>query len=86
MSTINDGGPAFPRDGNVQAHCKHVHSQSGMTLRDWFAGMALQGYLAGRENPTREMIPGDKHHHAVAMACYRYADAMIAARDGKEIA
>lgn len=84
MSEINDGGPAFARSGNVAAHAKHVCSQSGMSLRDWFSGMALQGYLAGREKPTRKMLPGDKHHHSVATACYRYADAMLEARNGKE--
>ena len=35
MSTINDGGPAFPR------HAYDGHD--GMTLRDWFAGQALAG-------------------------------------------
>jgi hypothetical protein len=33
MSTINDGGPAFPRP--------MVAAAPGMTLRDWFAGQAL---------------------------------------------
>lgn len=42
MST-DTGGPAFPwtdAPGKLETH-------SGMTLRDWFAGQALQGLLAG---------------------------------------
>lgn len=31
MSTINDGGPAFPHDGQA-------NYTGGMSLRDWFAG------------------------------------------------
>ena len=34
---IDDGGPAFP------SHPDSAYA--GMTLRDWFAGMALQGLL-----------------------------------------
>jgi len=37
MSEINDGGPAFP----VSMHYDS-DSYFGMSLRDWFAGMALQ--------------------------------------------
>ena len=47
MSKQNDGGPAFPipnasdMDGYVYAP-----QSEGMSLRDWFAGMALQGFLS----------------------------------------
>jgi hypothetical protein len=37
-ATIDDGGPAFP--------VRMAYYSTGMTLRDWFAGMALQGLLA----------------------------------------
>ena len=43
MSASNDGGPAFPRSGipsNWNATVKN-----GMSLRDWFAGMALNGII-----------------------------------------
>lgn len=46
MSTANNGGAAFPRNGRVRSDGSHVCSQSGMSLRDWLAGMALQGLLA----------------------------------------
>jgi hypothetical protein len=43
-NTTNDGGPAFPNaqrlwDSDAQSWA--VHSIGGMSLRDWFAGMAL---------------------------------------------
>lgn len=41
------------------------------TLRDWFAGMALQGFCA-REDPWAPEI--------VASEAYNYADAMLKAR------
>lgn len=37
----NGGGPAFPCLPSKTASYKN-----GMTLRDWFAGMAMQGMLA----------------------------------------
>lgn len=40
----SDGGPAFPKNGNYGFGGS---SQDGMSLRDWFAGMFVQGMLAG---------------------------------------
>jgi hypothetical protein len=53
--------------------------QYGMTLRDWFAGMALSGYLAGRNNMQAEN-PMNFERRRAAKDCYKYADAMLAAR------
>lgn len=55
-----DGGPAFPRQFG-----------EGMTLRDWFAGMALCGDY-DRRDPKSD-----------AEWAYKQADAMLAARDGE---
>jgi len=41
MTTINDGGPAFPIPDE---------GWPGMTLRDWFAGQALAGMLANPDS------------------------------------
>lgn len=61
----NDGGPAFPRiDTAVSA------PQSGMTLRDWFAGQAL---IALTQTLLDEFM--------VAHDAYRLADAMLKERD-----
>ena len=56
-----------------------------MTLRQWYAGMALAGCLSGGGD---EVLIGDdckdierafRNHQAdVAKACFSYADAMIA--------
>ena len=65
---IEDGGPAFPRADDV------ANSNSGMTLRDWFAGQSLK--WAGH---------GEWFHHdpeSAAMRAYKMADAMLAARKG----
>lgn len=67
--TINDGGPAFPVEVNYR--------NLGMSLRDWFAGQALAGSLAGE--PGSHLIP-----ERLAPDCYAFADAMIAARKGGE--
>jgi len=68
---INDGGPAFPNIGYTIDK-----NYNGMTLRDWFAGMALQG------NATRLCNPHN-HRDILAADCYDIADAMIAAREVK---
>ena len=85
MSTQpNDGGPAFPRpaseyepngirtDGKIAAV-----PFTGMTLRDYFAGQALQGQAHRFDSPhaRRELLAQD---------CYDIADAMLAARERKE--
>jgi len=73
---INDGGPAFPmppvgtgdpRDGMAGGIC-------GMTLRDYFAAAALQGFMASRNfiDPCR-----------VGPYVYEIADAMLKAREAK---
>jgi hypothetical protein len=51
----------------------------GMTLRDWFAGQALAGMLAGGFADT---IPHDDvgGGEDAAFFAYQYADAMLAAR------
>jgi len=50
------------------------------TLRDWFAGHALAGYLAMHADPEiDELPPGGR----VARRCYDLADAMLAERDAR---
>jgi len=80
MSITNDGGPAFP----MQAHedrtrptvLRCYSTQEGMSLRDWFAGMALQGLLANYEIKIE--------CGTFAKVAYRHADQMIASRERKE--
>lgn len=78
INSPNDGGPAFPSPPAIQrlrGECEVAQWNPGLSLRDYFAGMALQGYLAGRNNDDR-----DTHRPEVAFSCYQYADAMLKAR------
>lgn len=74
----NDGGHAFPRDGVKDGYGKIVGAQGGMSLRDWFAGQALAG-MCGHPRALSQVQDGDLLSDAKLM--YRFADAMIAARD-----
>lgn len=66
---IKDGGEAFPAG----------YGKDGMSLRDWFAGMALQGMLAANSPCMPEV--SDKNVDAIlARESYASADAMIAER------
>lgn len=67
---MNDGGPAFPIQGNIPLETKTILPYDGMTLRDWFAGQALANVASERffENATAE---------CVARECYEIADAML---------
>jgi hypothetical protein len=78
-SLINDGGPAFPSVG--EGFGNPSYSAPGMTLRDWFAGQALAGAVGfSPSNPFRKYDQPED----VAAACYRFADAVLAAREGKQ--
>ena len=66
MNDIKDGGPAFP----TQTEVKYFH---GMTLRDYFAAKALEGFLIAPD------LGWD--YSEVARASYKMADAMLKARE-----
>ena len=75
MSAKDDGGPAFPLApcGTGDPRDGMAGGSEGMTLRDWFAGMALQGIIAS----GRVCVD----HADAARDAYCYADAMLAARE-----
>ena len=77
----NDGGAAFP-----QPICDdHGETMTpGMSLRDWFAGMALQGILSNN-NLNCYWKECEKEECAIknTETAYRLADAMIAERAKK---
>ena len=74
--------PAFPKTANEKI--MHDHSQSGMTLRDYFAAKAMQGIIGGitrfrEEENMKEIIvnrPND-----ISELAYLYADKMLKARE-----
>jgi hypothetical protein len=71
MSMTNDGGPAFPVPDSHHANGQVQYGANGMTLRDWFAGQALQGLLARAKTSDGG---------AIAKDAYTLADAMFEAR------
>lgn len=81
MSAPQDGGPAFP----VPQNENFVASDSGpgMSLRDWFAGQALTGYLANEHGAyavVKASASPDDANRRFAITAYDLADAMLAER------
>lgn len=77
MSTINNGGSAFPQDIGWVSPNQHVQyrgPQGGMTLRDYFAAKAMQGLIASNDEGA-----GDRIEDVPGYA-YVIADAMLEAR------
>ncbi|KKJ32115.1 hypothetical protein T637_09675 [Enterobacter hormaechei subsp. hoffmannii] len=74
MSKENHGGPAFPHIRKpVAPGVEEVITNGGMSLRDYFAAMAMQGKLS---NP--EWMASDAR---TATEAYEMADAMLRARE-----
>jgi hypothetical protein len=73
MSNTDTSGPAFPLVYDVPSEdLRHIHV--GMTLRDYFAAKALQGFASNAG-------PSDGQWDIDARAAYKIADAMLKARD-----
>ena len=51
-----------------------------LTLRDWFAGCALQGMIAQRAN----VVPSLPDTKDAAMKCFQMADEMLRTRDASQ--
>ena len=80
MSERKDGGSVFPKMGslyNADENLKNVFSDGGMSLRDWFAGQTLPGLVAYDPRMSDEGYEPNN----VAELAYKYADALIEARD-----
>ena len=65
MSKINDGGQAFPR-----SYLNGATALPGMSLRDWFAGQAMN-----------LLLTNDYDWRDLARDAYAVADFMITERD-----
>ena len=74
----NDGGPAFPLAEEMESG-RLVATAYGISMRDWFAGIALQGYLAKHSdvNGRSEYLDNAAH------IAYRQADAMLKERENE---
>ena len=77
----DDGGPAFPLswEGKEEKTKKIWQmSNQGMSLRDWFAGMAIMGKVPEH---APHNAGGDVLIEQLSEQAYRLADAMIEERE-----
>ena len=89
MENIDDGGQAFPMpcgQFDFPGDGEYNYAHSGMSLRDWFAGMAMQGDWAAQGNETGvfNMYDAPEFLEKQARHYYRMADAMLKARDSNQ--
>jgi len=76
---MDNGGPAFPCEVLVD-QCGTKSTWEGMTLRDYFAAKAMQGWLASFSCESRHPTESGGAKY-VAAASYAMADAMLAERN-----
>jgi hypothetical protein len=76
-TTINDGGPAFPVPDVYHPNGQIEYGSPGMSLRAYFAGQALQGWLASY-SPELQHPAADDCERWVAELSVKMADALIA--------
>ena len=76
MSTIKDGGPAFPVPNDA-----NLNDQEGMSLRDYFATAALPAVIAAYVEANGRCIGTDHILRNPPVIAYQIADAMLAARE-----
>jgi len=82
MSEIDDGGPMFAvkKDLGLYLGITEPDMFAGLTKREWYAGMALQGHLSNPEttkHPAFDRI-------SLSVECYAMADSMIRAGKGEK--
>jgi len=66
--------PAFPTGIITDGKGKIIGGSNGMTLRDYFAAKAMQGFLADGAAP-------DVSKETISVMAYSMADAMMKARE-----
>lgn len=77
MKTWEEQGfAAFPVDTNMDSP---LHAETGMSLRDWFAGQALVGLIACYAPSNAAFDPKTD-----AKTAYKYADEMLAVREAED--
>ena len=80
MSEIDSGGFVFPVTEDAAMF-------PGITKRDWFAGMALQGILSNPTTVTSKLFKttdGFMNSEMIAECAYEQADSMIRAGKGEK--
>ena len=71
---IDNGGAAYPIPNTYHSNGQIDYGQNGMTLRDYFAAAALNGFATNSETVASE--------RELAEWSYSIADKMIEARKG----
>lgn len=71
----NQNIPAFPA-----MHFDLADNEHGMTLRDYFAGKALQGLLANPKLQSEILKKGGCHSGWIEDSAWAFADEMMKAR------
>lgn len=74
-----DGGPAFPQQPSQSGIVRPPEDESGMSLRDYFAGQAIAGIAAGFHAGIIDDLSALIHGGAVL--AYEMADAMLRERE-----
>jgi hypothetical protein len=68
---------AFPQGNDRVVHALSIANSQGMTLRDYFAAKAIEGYTIAAMTRPRH------HHDLLAIDAYALADAMLRQREKK---
>lgn len=71
---MNSDKPAYP---TLTERGKKIKGDSGITKREWMAGMAMQGLLAGIGLNNASHSDMRELHENVTPAAYRIADTML---------
>ena len=90
-----DGGPAFPGEGVMTIRHPEGGDETcstyfgGMTLRDWYKGQALAGFVPTTSERALWLAQEAEHrgvdgYAVIAENCGRLADAMLAEGEGRE--
>jgi hypothetical protein len=81
MNALNDGGPAFPIVAATGDPRDGVYCANGLSIRDWFAGMALQAIPDTVSVEAITKCGTDLCAKAAAHWAHTIADAMIQQRE-----
>lgn len=80
----DNGGSAFPMQPAPHPGGEYQWADYGMSLRDWFAGMALQGIVASYDVElikAGKEIYGLSPEKSVSQLAYAISDCMISERN-----
>lgn len=83
MKTTNDGGPVYPcTKRTVVGDQLTAEVLTGMSLRDWFAGMVMPSLISLFSTGKLELKSGGKiNEQHISAQAYAFADAMLKERE-----